>query len=384
MTASGTAGLRPRLLFVNWRDIRNPAAGGAELHLQEVAKRLVQEGFACYQYAHAFPGCLSVEVVDGVEIHRTGNAFLFNYTALAGLRGWIRRHRIDVVIDDSNKIPFLLPWISPVPVVARFHHLFGRAIFRETNPLSALYVFLFESLIGPAYRGVPVITVSPSTRVELEAKGLRDITLAVNGVDRARYRPMPDVRRIPYRIAHVGRLMRYKNIDTLLRAVAILRKTIPDVRLVIGGDGNYREALERLSRELAIEDIVDFRGYISGEDKIRLYNEASVFVNPSLKEGWGLTSIEANACGTPVVAADAPGLRDSVRHGETGLRVPPLDAAAFATAIASILESPAIAARLSAGALEWAAAHDWDGTSRVTAGVLMRAALPSSPAGVSA
>jgi glycosyltransferase involved in cell wall biosynthesis len=373
MTMSGTAGLRPRLLFVNWRDIRNPAAGGAELHLQEVAKRLVRDGFTCVQYAHAFPGCLPVETVDGVEIHRTGSPFLFNYTAFAGLRKWIRLHRIDVVIDDSNKIPFLLPWISTVPVVARFHHLFGAAIFRETNPLSALYVYLYERLIGPVYRGVPVLTVSPSTRVELEARGIRDITLAVNGVDGALYRVRPEVERRPHLIAHVGRLMRYKNIETLLRAVAILRRTIPGVQLVVGGDGNHRAALENLSRDLGIADIVDFRGFLTEDEKIRLYNEAAVFVNPSLKEGWGLTSIEANACGSPVVAADSPGLRDSVRNGETGLRVPPLDGAAFAGAIASILENPALADRLRTGGLAWAGAHDWEQTSRVTGEVLLRA-----------
>ncbi|MCD6023333.1 MAG: glycosyl transferase group 1 [Fibrobacteria bacterium] len=373
MPTPGAPGPRPRILIVNWRDIRNPAAGGAELHLQEVARRLVRDGFPCVQYAHAFPGCRPVETVDGVEIHRAGGPFLFNYTALFGLRRWIRRHRIDVVIDDSNKIPFLLPWISPVPVVARFHHLFGAAIFRETNPLSALYVFLFEGLIRFAYRGVPVLTVSPSTRAELEAKGLRDIAVAVNGVDPERYRVLPGAVRDPFLIVHVGRLMRYKNVDTLLRAFAILRRTLPEARLVIGGDGNHRASLEKQARDLAIADAVEFRGFVAGDEKIRLYNEAAVFVNPSLKEGWGLTSIEANACGAPVVAADSPGLRDSVRHGETGLRVPPLDAEAFASAIASILENPGLAARLRAGALEWAAAHGWERTFAVTREVLLRA-----------
>ena len=373
MGMSGAPEQRPRLLFVNWRDVRNPAAGGAELHLHEVARRLVREGFACVQYAHAFPGCSPEETVDGVEIHRTGGAFLFNYTAFFGLRRWVRRHRIDVVIDDSNKIPFLLPWISPVPVVARFHHLFGAAIFRETNFLAALYVYLFESLIGPVYRGVPVITVSPSTRLELEAKGLGPITVALNGVDPQRYRVLPDVARRPFLIAHVGRLMRYKNVETLLRAFAILLRAFPEARLAIGGDGNHRPVLEKLAEDLGIARAVEFRGFISEEEKIRLYNEAAVFVNPSLKEGWGLTSIEANACGTPVVAADSPGLRDSVRHGETGLRVPPLEAAAFAAAIASILASLETAARLRAGALEWAAAHDWDKTAGVTREVLLGA-----------
>jgi glycosyltransferase involved in cell wall biosynthesis len=364
---------RPRILIVNWRDIRNPAAGGAEVHLQEVARRLVRDGIPCVQYAHAFPGCSPVETVEGVEIHRTGGAFLFNYTAFFGLRRWVKRHRIDVVIDDSNKIPFLLPWISPVPVVARFHHLFGRAIFRETNPLAALYVYLFEGLIRFVYRGVPVITVSPSTQAELEAKGLGPISLAYNGVSRALYHELPDIVREPFLVFHVGRLMRYKNVETLLRAFALLRKDFPLARLVVGGDGNDRARLEKIAAELRLGESVEFRGFLTPLEMIRLYNEAAVFVNPSLKEGWGLTSIEANACGAPVVAADSPGLRDSVRHGETGLLVPPLDPAAFAAAITSILGNPETAARLRTGALEWAAVHDWERTCEVTREVLSRA-----------
>lgn len=374
--------VRPRILIVNWRDIRNPAAGGAELHLQEVARRLVRDGFTCLQYAHAFAGGPATETVDGVEIHRTGNAFLFNFTALFGIRRWVRAHRIDVVIDDSNKIPFLLPWVSPAPVVARFHHLFGRAIFRETNPVAALYVWLFEALIPWAYRKVPVITVSPSTEDELRAKGLgraARITLAVNGVDLSRYRPLPDVARDPRLIVHIGRLMRYKNVDTLLKAFAILRRDVPEARLVIGGDGNYRPALEKLARDLGVANAVDFRGFISEEEKIRLYNEASVFVNPSLKEGWGLTSIEANACGTPVVAADSPGLRDSVVQDRTGLLVPALDPAAFATAMRSLMQDDILAARLRDGALAWAADHDWEHTYEDTRDVLL-AAVKRGPA----
>lgn len=368
------AGGLPRILIVNWRDIRNPAAGGAEVHLHEVARRLVQAGFACIQYAHAFPGAPATETIDGVEIHRTGNGFLFNFTVLSGIRRWIRKHRADIVLDDSNKIPFLLPWVSPVPVVARFHHLFGNAIFRETNPVAALYVWLFEALVPWAYRKVPVITVSPSTERELRDKGLRRITLAVNGVDLSSYRPRPDVARDPRLVFHVGRLMRYKNLQTLLRAFAILRKDVPDARLVIGGDGNYRAALEKLARELGIADGVAFRGFLGEDEKHRLYNEAAVFVNPSLKEGWGLTSIEANACGTPVVAADSPGLRDSVRHGETGLLVPALDAEAFAAALRAVMQDAALAERLRGGALAWAAAHDWDRTAEATRAVLLEAA----------
>jgi glycosyltransferase involved in cell wall biosynthesis len=362
---------RPRVLIVNWRDIRNPEAGGAEVHLQEVSKRLVRDGFPVVQYAHAFPGAPAAEIIDGVEVHRRGGAFLFNYTAWSGVRAWVARHRIDVVLDDSNKIPFLLPLRSPVPVLARFHHLFGTTVFRETDFARALYVWLFEGLIGPVYRRTRVVTVSESTRAELAAKGVRRVTLAPNAIDKERYRVPPGLGKEPGLVVHIGRLKKYKRLDLLLEAVAEVRRRLPGTRLLVGGSGDYREALEARARALGLGDGVRFLGRVSEEEKVALYARAQVFVNSSLKEGWGLTTIEANACGTPVVATDVPGLRDSVRHGETGFLVPFGDVPAFASAIETILRDPVLAARLRENALAWAAAHDWERAFEATRDALL-------------
>lgn len=368
---SATALSRPRVLIVNWRDIRNPEAGGAEVHLQEVSKRLVRDGFALVQYSHAFPGAPAVETLDGVETHRTGGGFLFNYTAWFHLKAWIARHAIDVVLDDSNKIPFLLPLRSPKPVLARFHHLFGSSIFKETGFGRALYVRLFEALIGPVYRRTRAVTVSESTRAELAEKGVTRVTLAPNAIDKDIYRVIPGLAKEPGLIVHIGRLKKYKRLDLLLEAVAEVRKRVPGARLVIGGTGDYREALESRARELGLGEGVRFLGRVSEEEKVRLYNQAQVFVNSSLKEGWGLTTIEANACGTPVVATDVPGLRDSVKHGETGFLVPFGDVGAFAKAIAALLEDPVLAARMREKALDWAAGHDWDKAFAATRDALL-------------
>lgn len=369
--AGGNSPARPKVLIVNWRDIRNPEAGGAEVHLQEVSKRLVRDGFSLVQYSHAFPGAPASEVIDGVETHRKGGGFLFNYTVWYGLRRWIVRHGIDVVLDDSNKIPFLLPLISPVPVLARFHHLFGTSIFRETDFARALYVYLFECLLGPVYRRTRVVTVSESTRVELAGKGIRNVTIAPNAIDKDRYRVQAGLAKEPFLIVHIGRLKKYKRLDLMLEAVAQVRKEIPEARLMVGGTGDYREALEAKARELGLGDGVRFLGRISEEEKVRLYAQAQVFVNSSLKEGWGLTTIEANACGTPVVATDVPGLRDSVRHGKTGFLVPFGDVGAFAKAILAILRDPALAATMREQSLAWAAEHDWDRAFEATRDALL-------------
>src|SRR6185295_3919624 len=134
--------------------------------------------------------------------------------------------------------------------------------------------------------------------------------------------------------------------------------------------------LERQIARLGLGHAVELRGFVSEEEKIALYRGARVFVNPSEKEGWGLTILEANACGVPAVASDVPGLRDSVRHDETGLLVPHGDVNALAAALHDVLTDDAMWTRLRGGALQWAANFTWDGVTdqmqNVIEGVMAR------------
>ena len=364
----------PRVLLLNWRDIRNPEAGGAEVHLHEVAKRLARDGFPCVQYSHAFPGCATEENVDGVTVRRAGGKLLFNYTVWFNLRRWCREHKIDVVLDDSNKIAFLAPWLCRLPVVAQIHHLFGGILFRETAWPMALYVLFFEKLMPMAYRRTQVLTGSESSRRELLDKGFTRVDIAPEGVDLSIYRPL----RAPgeksgHRVLYVGRIKKYKGLDVILRAAARLKPSLPDLELQIAGSGDDVPRLQSLARELKMESWTHFLGFVSEARKVELYSEAAVVVNSSLKEGWGLTSIEANACGTPVVATDVPGLCDSVGDGETGYLVPFGDDEAFAGALSRILTDPSVAETMREPALAWARRHTWEPAYAVTRAALLRA-----------
>ena len=128
---------------------------------------------------------------------------------------------------------------------------------------------------------------------------------------------------------------------------------------------------------------VHFEGFVSEEEKVRWLQRAEVLVQPSHKEGWGLTVLEANACGTPVVATRVPGLQDSVQHGETGLLVEGGDHEALAQAIGRILADPSLRDHLVQGALEWADRFSWDAVADAFAVVLSAAArretLPEVP-----
>jgi glycosyltransferase involved in cell wall biosynthesis len=363
-----------RILLVNWRDIRNPEAGGAEVHLHEVAKRMVRDGFTCIQYSHAFPGGAAEESVDGVLVRRVGDKFLFNFTVWFHLRGWCRRERIDVVLDDSNKIPFFAPWLCGVPVVAQIHHLFGRVLFHEVAWPMALYVLCFERLMPLAYRRVQVTTGSESSRRELLGRGFGRVAIAPEGVDLDVYRPRSAAGgKQGCRILYVGRIKRYKRLDVILEAAARLKPAFPELEVQIAGSGDDVPRLRTLARGRGMEKYVHFLGFVSEERKVELYSSARVVVNTSLKEGWGLTSIEANACGTPVVATDVPGLCDSVRDGETGYLVPFGDVEAFAAALRKILADPAGAEAMRVKALAWARKHTWEPAYEVTRDALVQA-----------
>jgi glycosyltransferase involved in cell wall biosynthesis len=365
-----------KICAVNWRDIRNPDAGGAEVHLHEILSRLVAWGHEATQISAGWPGCLPEETIDGVLVFRRGRW----YDANVALHLFARRHfahrRYDVVLEDINKLPFFMPLASAAPVLAVVPHLFGTTAFRETNPAIASIVWLFERFIPAVFRRNEFMVISPSTKDDLVARGIdeRRITVVFCGLDHGRYRDLGLARFPDPVIVHLGRLRKYKSVEVALRAMRRVRDRLPSAKLVVVGDGPHRPALEREAARLGLGDAVEFRGHLPAAELVEFLNRSHLLVNPSPKEGWGLTVVEAGACGVPVVASDRPGLRDSVRHGETGLLVPYGDDGAFAEAAIRILEDRELWRRLSRGAMERVKELTWERCARETLDLLERIA----------
>ena len=359
-----------RVLWINWRDLRNPLAGGAEVHADEVMKRLAKKGWEFVLVSHAVPGLPARETENGYTVRREGGKDTFNFTVYRRLRRWIREERPDLIVDDSNKIAFAVPWLTNKPVVTLIHHLFGDAIFREASFPAAMYVKLSESLVPRIYRDVPVMTGSPSAQTEMRSFGIRDVVDVGEGVDLEGYSPPTAGERDPNLLLYLGRIKKYKGLDVLIQTVSLLKDRFPDVRLEVAGSGDDVPRLKEVAASLGVAERVKFLGRVSEEDKISLYRRSMVALNSSLKEGWGLTSIEANGCGTPVVASDVPGLCDSVQDGKTGFLVPFGDAEAMADRVGRILGDPVLAARLQEQSLEWARSHTWDKVAERTESVL--------------
>ena len=196
------------------------------------------------------------------------------------------------------------------------------------------------------------------------------IEVVLCGLDHARFLNLGLERFEEPTIVHLGRLRRYKSVEVALRAMLRIREKLPSAKLVIIGDGPHKPALEREAKRLGLGTSVQFFGFMKHEELVRFLNGAHLLINPSPKEGWGLTVVEANACGIPVVASDRPGLRDSVWDGETGFLVPYGDDDAFAAKSLVILEDHSLWQRMSTNALERVRELTWERCARETLGVL--------------
>lgn len=357
---------RLRVLAVNWRDIRNPDAGGAEVHLHEILTRMVARGHTATLVATGFAGGAREEVVDGVRVVRGGSWWNANFVLPMIARRILRQRPADLVVDDINKIPFFMPLHTRKPVVAVVPHLFGTTVFRETNPVFALYVLMWETLIPLAYRRSRFVAISASTRDDLVRRGIpKDrIDVVLCGLDHTRYRVLPGASRAHTpTVVHLGRLRKYKAVDVVLHAFQRVQREVKDARLVVVGEGPERAALTRLVERLGLSDCVSFTGHARGDRVVEVLNAARVCVNASPKEGWGLTVVEANACGVPVVGSDRPGLRDSIRDGETGFLVRYGDVDAFAQRTIELLTDRPTWTRMSEAALVWAQSLTWERTA---------------------
>ncbi len=350
-------------------------AGGAEVHLHELFGRLADRGHRVTLLASGWEGAPGRVRIDGIDVLRVGRRWTF---PLHVGRGWrrLRDRGFDLVVENINKLPLFTPaWMGP-PVVALVNHLFGRTAFREAAWPVAATVVAAERLIPLVYRGTPFHAVSRSTADDLERRGLdrSRIEVVYGAVDHEVYRPDPSAE--PFdrpTLVYVGRLRRYKEVDVVLRALARMDGgTGGDARLLVAGKGDDRGRLEETARAQGVDDRVTFLGWVTEERKVDLLRRAWVNVYPSPREGWGLTNLEAAACGTPTVASDSPGLRESVADEETGFLVPHDDPGAWARRLRELLEDRALRERLGRVARERAARYTWARTADETEASLER------------
>jgi glycosyltransferase involved in cell wall biosynthesis len=365
----------PRVLVLNERDLSHPKSGGAEIHVTEVFRRLAERGFPVTLASSSYPGGPDHDELAGMAIVRLGGIPFYYLRAAGYCARETRRGSYDVVVECLNKLPFLAPAYSAAPVVALCHHLFGVTAFQQESWPIAAAVWSVERLIPPLYRRAPFVSISESTRDDLIERGVAADQVRVShcGIARPRFEPLPILQR-SQTIVYVGRLEPYKRVDVMITAAGQLRQRFGDLELIVIGRGSDQPRLEKIAAENGLADRTRFVGFVEDAERDRLLGSSRVCVCPSMKEGWGLTVIESNALGTPVVATDAPGLRDSVIDGKTGYLVAEGDVAAFANRISEILSNDSVAEKMSEAALLWSREFDWDRAADEMADTLLTAA----------
>lgn len=353
-----------RILIFNWRDLRHVFAGGAELYIEELARAWVREGNQVTLFCGNDGHSPRSETIEGVEIIRRGGFYLVYLWAFVYY--FLRfRGRYDVIVDCQNGIPFFTPLYAKETVYCLMHHV-HQEVFRRSlwKPLAVFASFLEKGLMPLVYRDTKFITVSGSSKQEMEEIGLgrAGIEIVNPGVHIGKLSagektPQPT-------ILYLGRLKAYKSVDVLLRAFRLVLEKRPEATLVIAGGGEEESYLKRLAADLRLSDSkVQFLGRVSEENKVKLLQSSWVLVNPSFMEGWGIVIIEANACGTPVVASDIPGLRDSVRNDSTGYLVEYGDSPAFAERILTIIRDAELRETMAHRGRTWAESFDWQKSS---------------------
>lgn len=351
------------ILLINWQDPQHPQSGGAEVHLHQIFSRIVNDyGHRVTLLACSFKGAKPVTEIDGIKVIRHGKRETFNLTLPFFYRKYFGNKKWDIVIEDLNKIPFYTMFYIPGPKLAILHHFFGKAIFQQTNPLFGSYVYITERSVPRIYRKVPFIVVSMSTKEDLISHGVPEANISViyNGLSHE-YSP-GNQKFFEPTIVYLGRLKKYKRIDLVLKVFKDVRREIPESKLLIVGEGDYKKMLIKLAQRLNLKESVEFTGYVPHKKKIEILQKSWLTINTSIKEGFGLVIIEAQACGTPAIVLNSPGLRETVKHNETGFVVNTLDEMKEKTLM--ILKNESLRRKLSNNAVKWAKQFSWDESAR--------------------
>jgi glycosyltransferase involved in cell wall biosynthesis len=352
---------KARILILNWRDSKHRWSGGAETYVHQLAKKWVEMGHQVTIFSGNDGHCQRHEMIDGIKIIRRGGtytvyiwAFLYYVIRLRGV--------FDVVVDSENGIPFFTPLYVRKPKFLLIHHI-HQEVFREhlKFPLAQIGMFLEAILMPIVYRNSEIVTVSESSKKQIIKLGLGSIeTISVvhPGVNLKDY---SHSKKTNYpSLLYLGRLKSYKNIDSIIHAFEKILKYYPSAILNIVGQGEQRDDLEKMVKKLGLEDKIFFCGKVDETEKIKLLGMSWVLLQPSMVEGWGITVIEANACGTPVIASDVFGLRDSVSKNQTGKLIEPRNIEQWVSTILEILSDHRQRKKLSLNAYKWSQKYDWN------------------------
>lgn len=367
-----------KILILNWRDIKNPSSGGAEILTHEIAKRLVSWGNEVIQFSGGFNGALSEEVIDGVKIIRRGNSDIGRFSISVHIQAFIfyrkQKGKFDLVIDEVHGIPFFTPWYVREKKVVFICEVAGELWKKFFGFWTGSFGWLIEkTYLSFFYKNIPFITISESTKKDLSANGVNEKNILVLPMGISVPNKKVEFKKENKKtLIFVGRLTVAKGIEDTLIAFHKLIQKDKEMQLWIVGRGmkSYTQQLQKICQKLKMEKNVTFFGYVDEIKKFNLLGRAHILIHPSFQEGFGLTIPEAGFVGTPVIAYNSSGLRDIVKDGINGLLLKENSVDALVEQVLQLLSNDTLYKKLCKGAKEEAKQYNWDNTARILLGFI--------------
>ena len=355
------------ILILSWRGPGHPHEGGAEQVTHEHAKAWISAGHEVTLFTSSYDGAKDHEVIDGVEIIRKGNQTLGVHIAAVFWYLFGKNNSYDIIIDQFHGIPFFTTVYARTKIVGFIHEV-AKDVWLM-NPWPKPYNFL-PAALGPLveqnvfklYKNKDFLTVSESTKKDLIEMGIKgkNITIIHNGVNLDL--PKKKFKKEKKKTAvYLGAISKDKGTEDAVKVFSEIENKDTDWQYWVIGRGSeeYMNELRQQTKALGINKKVKFWGFVSDKKKFELLTKAHVLINTSMREGWGLVNIEANAVGMPVAGYDVAGVRDSVIDGKTGILVQKGDYKSLALRVVKLVQNEKVYNKTSHEALKWSKKFDW-------------------------
>lgn len=369
--------LKMHIVIFNWRDIKNPLSGGAEVMTHEVSKYLVKKGHTVTQFSSHFRGAKKREILDGIHIMREGDPDLRSGVSSVHYKAfqYYRRKKfgkIDILIDEVHGVPFFTTLYVKEKKIAFVCEKAGD-LWNFVIPFPLSFIGrVFESLYPIFYKHTPIITISKSSLEDLESMfPLKNISVVYPGCN------FPIIKIIPKKpnvltLVFIARLSKAKGIEDAIAAVKILKDKGVESKLNIVGRGpkEYVDYLKKYISQSGVSSNITLCGFVTEHEKVKLIDKSHFLIAPSLKEGWGLTVHEAGARGVPTIAYNVSGLKEVVNH-KNGVLVENNTPASLADSCIKLFNDKKVYSLLQKGAVEERKKYSWENTNKSFLKIIM-------------
>jgi glycogen(starch) synthase len=337
-----------KVLF--WNDYFKPSCiGGTETFLSSLLPQLQRHGHEVSVVACHVQGDLpDVCVYEGIPVHRfhirralENNSIEEISKIKTGIARLKREFAPDIIhinsVGPMDLFHHMTAGESSIPYLITVHQRIPRKLLAEGGLIRRTF-----------HKANWTVGVSKATLADLRQL-VPEITPCSSylycGIPEPPAKPEP-LPQQPFRLLCIGRIAPEKRFDLALRAFAQVRSRIPDIRLVIAGDGPLRQQLEQLAVDLGVNDAVDFLGWVQPEKVPETINKATCVLSPSEWEGLGLVAIEAALMRRPVIASRVGGMGEAILNNETGILVEPGSVKSLTDAIVALLDDVESCVRL--------------------------------------